>query len=62
MDFFGKSFLKNQIRIIMGCAMEIGRGLMPEDQLLKATETLDRKDLGPTAAANGLILMSIDYE
>ncbi|MCU6786578.1 tRNA pseudouridine(38-40) synthase TruA [Aedoeadaptatus acetigenes] len=61
-DFFGKSFLKNQIRIIMGCAMEIGRGLMPEDQLLKATKTLDRKDLGPTAAANGLILMSIDYE
>lgn len=46
----------------MGCAMEIGRGLMPEDQLLKATKTLDRKDLGPTAAANGLILMSIDYE
>ncbi len=61
-DFYGKSFLKNQIRIIMGCAMEIGRGLMPVDQLWKATKTLDRKDLGPTAPAHGLILVSVDYD
>lgn len=60
-DFYAMSFLKNQIRIIMGCAIEIGRGLKPVDQLLKATQTLDRSDLGPTAPSEGLILMSIDY-
>ncbi|MDD7363058.1 MAG: tRNA pseudouridine(38-40) synthase TruA [Peptoniphilus sp.] len=61
-DFYAESFLKNQIRIIMGCAIEIGRGLKPTDQLLKATRTLERGDLGPTAPAEGLILVSIDYD
>ena len=60
-DFYAMSFLKNQIRIIMGCAIEIGRGMKPVDQLFKATKTLDRGDLGPTAPSEGLILMSIDY-
>lgn len=60
-DFYAESFLKNQIRIIMGCAIEIGRGLKPVDRLLRATETLRRGDLGPTAPAEGLILISIDY-
>ncbi|MDQ0508712.1 tRNA pseudouridine38-40 synthase [Peptoniphilus ivorii] len=60
-DFYAMSFLKNQIRIIMGCAMEIGRGLKPVDALYNATLTKNRGDLGPTAPAQGLILMDIQY-
>lgn len=60
-DFYGKSFLKNQIRIIMGTAMEVGRGAMDIDSLYRATLSKKRKDLGPTAEACGLYLMEIKY-
>lgn len=60
-DFYGKSFLKNQIRIIMGTAMEIGRGTMEVDRLYKATLSKKRTDLGPTGQACGLYLMDIEY-
>lgn len=60
-DFYGMSFLKNQIRIIMGSAMEIGRGLKEENTLFKATLSKERKDLGHTADASGLYLMKISY-
>lgn len=60
-DFYGMSFLKNQIRIIMGTAMEIGRGLKEEDALYKATLTGKREDLGHTADPSGLYLMEIEY-
>ncbi|MDO5301948.1 MAG: tRNA pseudouridine(38-40) synthase TruA [Tissierellia bacterium] len=61
-DFHAKSFLKNQIRIIMGGAMEIGRGLRDPEVLYQATLNGDRRTLGPTAAPQGLCLISIDYE
>lgn len=60
-DFYAMSFLKNMIRIIMGTAIQIGRGLMPEDALYRASLTKDRKDLGPTAPPEGLYLMEINY-
>lgn len=60
-DFYGKSFLKNQIRIIMGTTMEIGRGVRDVDSLYRATLTGDRKDLGHTADPSGLYLMNIEH-
>lgn len=60
-DFYAMSFLKNMIRIIMGTAIQIGRGRMAEDALYRATLTRNRKDLGPTAPPEGLYLMDIDY-
>lgn len=59
--FYGKSFLKNMIRKIMGATIEIGRGLREVDSLKKALESQDKTYLGPTAPAEGLYLMRVDY-
>ena len=59
--FYGKSFLKNMIRRIMGTTIEIGWGLKSPDTLKKALESQDKTYLGPTAPAEGLYLMRVDY-
>lgn len=60
-DFYGQSFLKNMIRIIVGTAIEIGRGLRDEEDLYRATITRDRRTLGAMCKACGLYLMNIDF-
>lgn len=59
--FYGKSFLKNMIRRIMGTSIEIGRGLKDTNTLKRALESQDKTYLGPTAPAEGLYLMRVDY-
>lgn len=60
-DFYGKSFLKNMVRIIVGTALEIGRGRLEEDTLYKAMISKKRIKAGPTAPGHGLYLMEIFY-
>lgn len=60
-DFYGRSFLKNMIRIIMGTAIQIGRHLQDEGDLKRALEYRDKSYIGPTAEACGLYLMRVDY-
>lgn len=60
-DFYGKSFLKNMVRIIVGTTLEIGRGRLPEDTLLEAMNAKERIKAGPTAPGCGLYLMEIFY-
>ena len=60
-DFYGKSFLKNMIRIIMGTAIQIGRHLQGEEDLIRAVEYNDKSYLGPTADPGGLYLMKVYY-
>lgn len=59
--FYGKSFLKNMIRRIMGTCIEVGRGLKDPSCFKKALESQDKAYLGPTAPAEGLYLMRVDY-
>lgn len=60
-DFYGKSFLKNMVRIIVGTTLEIGRGRLSEDTLLIAMNSKQRIKAGPTAPGCGLYLMEIFY-
>ena len=57
----GDAFLYNMVRIIAGTLIEIGHGKRGEDAFLRAFESLNRLDLGPTAPAHGLELTRVDY-
>lgn len=60
-EFRGKSFLKNMIRIIMGTAIEVGRHLRDPEDFGRALATKKRKYVGPTAPAAGLYLLEVKY-
>ena len=59
--FYGKSFLKNMIRIMVGTLLEIGRGKLTTYDLKNMLEEKDRSIAGPTAGANGLYLVEVHY-
>lgn len=60
-EFYGKSFLRNMIRIIVGSLCDIGREKLPEDFLEKSLKEKDRSKAGYTAPAQGLFLMEVKY-
>lgn len=57
----GSGFLYNMVRIIAGTLLDIGTGLMEPDQVDVALRTCDRADSGPTAPAQGLTMIGIEY-
>lgn len=61
-DFKAKSFLKNMVRILVGTAVEVGRGYKEPYYMKEVLEYGHRKVAGPTAPAEGLYLMEIYYE
>ncbi|CDZ75155.2 tRNA pseudouridine synthase A [Peptoniphilus sp. ING2-D1G] len=60
-DFYGKSFLKNMVRIIVGTSIEIGAGRKDAGFMQRALESKNRKSAGFTAPSQGLYLMKIYY-
>ena len=58
----GQSFIRNQVRIMVGTLVDIGRGLIEEDELEKILDSEDRTKAGVTLSPNGLYLMEILYE
>ena len=58
----GDGFLHHMVRIIVGTLVEIGLGHMEPAQVKQILETGDRSLAGPTAPAQGLCLMEIDYQ
>ncbi|NLU43182.1 MAG: tRNA pseudouridine(38-40) synthase TruA [Firmicutes bacterium] len=54
-------FLYNMVRIIAGTLIEIGKGRLPEDTILKMLESGERNLGGPTAPARGLYLEHVVY-
>lgn len=61
LDFYGKSFLRNMIRIMVGSLVEIGRGKKDIDFLKNALEEKKRESAGYTAPSCGLFLMKVIY-
>ena len=61
-DFVGESFLHNQVRIMVGTLVNVGRGLWPPDRVKEILGSKDRLKSGMTYPASGLYLMDIDYE
>lgn len=59
--FHGNGFLQNMVRIMVGTILEVGCGRMTAEQAAAALENPDRQKAGPTAPAQGLCLVSVDY-
>lgn len=57
----GNGFLQNMVRIIVGTLLEVGRGKLAPDDVAEILKSKVRKNAGPTAPAQGLCLMSVDY-
>ena len=57
----GKSFLHNQVRIIVGTLVNAGKQLWDKKKVLEILNSKDRRNAGPTAPACGLYLEKIIY-
>jgi tRNA pseudouridine38-40 synthase len=57
----GSGFLYNMVRIIAGTLIEVGRGAYPPERIKDILQTCDRNNAGPTALAQGLTLIKIEY-
>lgn len=58
----GQSFIRNQVRIMVGTLVDIGRGIIDPLELKDIIESQDRTRAGQTLSPNGLYLMEILYE
>lgn len=60
-DIQANGFLTHMVRIIMGTLLNVGRGkILPED-VVKILDAKDRRKAGPTLPARGLCLMKVIY-
>lgn len=59
-DFAGEGFIHNQVRIMAGTLIEVGRGIRPAQQIPQLFGG-KRSDAGFLAPAQGLCLMEVDY-
>jgi tRNA pseudouridine38-40 synthase len=57
-----RSFLHHQVRNMVGTLKLVGEGAWPEARVGEALAARSRAAAGPTAPAEGLYLMSVDYE
>jgi tRNA pseudouridine38-40 synthase len=58
----GSGFLRYMVRTIIGTLVEIGRGRRSSDWIAEVLESRERARAGPTAPAEGLFLVRVDYE
>jgi len=54
-------FLRYMVRTIVGTLIEVGRRRRTAASLATTLESLDRANAGPSAPANGLTLVRVDY-
>lgn len=57
----GNGFLRYMVRNIVGTLLEVGRGRLEPGDILGILAATDRKQAGPTAPAQGLCLMKVEY-
>lgn len=55
-------FLRHMVRNIVGTLVDIGKGRIPEEDVVSIIEARDRRRAGPAAPARGLCLMEVKYE
>lgn len=60
-DVVGNAFLYNMVRIIAGTLVDVARGRLEKGAVLRALASKRRDDLGMTAPAQGLVLVSIEH-
>ena len=59
--FNGEGFLYNQVRIMVGTLIEVGRGIKKVEDIQKIIESKDRKNAGATSKPEGLYLLDVEY-
>jgi tRNA pseudouridine38-40 synthase len=57
----GDGFLYNQVRAMTGTLLEVGRGKLQPGEVGEILRSRDRNRAGPTAPAEGLYLLSVQY-
>ena len=57
-----RSFLHNQVRILVGTLKMVGVGKWRARDVANALAARDRAKAGPTAPSDGLYLVSVEYE
>ena len=57
-----RSFLHNQVRILVGALVDVGRGKRRAEDMTAVLAARDRAAAGPTAPAAGLCLMEVSYD
>ena len=57
----GNGFLHHMVRNIVGTLLEVGRGKLAPEDVLRIVEARDRTLAGPTAPARGLCLVKVEY-
>ena len=55
-------FLRHMVRNIVGTLVDIGRGSIPEADMIRIVEAKDRRAAGQAAPAKGLCLVEVKYE
>lgn len=60
-EVHGSGFLQNMVRIMVGTLLEVGYGRISEADISEALVNPERRKAGPTAPAQGLCLMKVDY-
>lgn len=58
----GNGFLYHMVRIIAGTILEIGKGRLSPAVIARALASGKREILGPTAPAEGLMLLRVEYD
>lgn len=62
LDAWGRGFLKQMVRNIVGTAVEIGRGRWPAAKMAAILRSRKREEAGRTAPAQGLCLVKVFYD
>lgn len=57
----GSGFLHHMVRNLVGTLVEVGRGSMEVEEMQRILAARDRTAAGPTAPAQGLFLMLVEY-
>jgi tRNA pseudouridine38-40 synthase len=62
LDVWGRGFLKQMVRNIVGTSVEIGRGRWPAGKMAAILQSKRREEAGLTAPAQGLCLMKVFFD
>jgi tRNA pseudouridine38-40 synthase len=60
-EITGSGFLRHMVRNIVGSLVEVGRGRRPPEWMSTLLDERDRTRAGPTAPAQGLVLVAVEY-
>ena len=57
----GKSFMRHMVRKIVGTLVDVGRGRLQPEDIVRTFELRDRSKSGPTMPPQGLCLVEVEY-